>query len=124
MIYPMKPLKLVVVVMLLALFTSDAHAESKKKKLWRISGAVLGAVTIADMQSSYGRREMNPLLQSSTGRFGGQGVAIKGAIVGATLGTQWFLLKRNPQAAGYAASTNFAIAAATGAVVVRNHMLK
>ena len=95
-----------------------------RKKLWRISAAVLGAVTIADVHSSYGRREMNPLLQSSAGRFGGQGIAIKSAIIGGTLGTQWFLMKKNPQAAGYAAGTNFAIAGVTGAMVVRNHMLK
>lgn len=120
----MQLLKLVVVILLFTFFTSAANAETRKKKLWRISAAVLGAVTIADVQSSFGRREMNPLLQSSGGRFGSQGIAIKGAIVGATLGTQWLLMRKNPQVAGYAAGTNFAIAAATGAVVVRNHMLK
>lgn len=124
MIYPMKSLKLVVVILFFTFFTSGARAESKKKKLWRISAAVLGAVTVADMQSSYGRQEMNPLLQSGPQRFGGRGIAIKSAIVGATLGTQWFLLRKNPQAAGYAAGTNFAIATATGAVALRNHMLK
>jgi hypothetical protein len=109
---------------IILLISFPVQAQNKKQKLWKISAAVLGAVTIADVQSSLGRPEANPFLSSGNGRFGGQGIALKSAIVGVGLGVQWLLLKKNPSAAKYAAVTNFAVAAATGTVVVRNHMLK
>lgn len=100
---------------------SVRSATSKKQKIWRISAAVLGAITIADIQSSYGRREMNPLLQSQNGRFGSRGIALKSALVGGGLTAQWLMLRKHPDASGYAAAVNFAATAATGAVVIRNH---
>jgi hypothetical protein len=124
-----------ILLTLFSLGSSVVHAESmaissndsvrptttKKQKIWRISAAVLGAITIADIQSSYGRREMNPLLQSQNGRFGSRGIAVKSALVGGGLTAQWLLLRKHPEASGYAAAVNFAATAATGAVVVRNH---
>ena len=101
-----------------------AEAETKRQKIWKVSAAILGAVTIADMHSSIGRREANPLLVSNNGRFGARGVSIKSLIVGGGLAGQWLVLRKNPNAAGQAAAINFAISAATGAVVVRNHMVK
>ena len=120
----MRKQKLVGFLVLLGLFSAQAQAETRRGKLWRVSAAVLGAVTIADMHSSVGRREANAFLQSNDGRFAGRGVALKSLVVGATLGGQWLMLRKNPNAAGYAAGVNFAMASVTGAVVVRNHMVK
>ena len=107
------------------LFSFQAKAEGKRHgKLWRASAAVLGAVTIADMQSSIGRFEANPLLSSQNGRFSGRGMALKGLVVGGALGVQWLMIRKNPNAAPYAAGINFAAAALTGAAVVHNHMVK
>jgi len=117
--------KLLAFFLVLSLFSLNAQAEEHRHgKLWRVSVAILGAVTIADMQSSVGRMEANPLLSSSDGRFSGRGMALKGVGVGAMVGAQWLLLRKNPKAAPYAAGANFAAAALTGAVVVHNHMLK
>jgi hypothetical protein len=85
---------------------------------------MLTAVTIADMQSSVGRQEANPLLASQSGQFSGQGIALKGLLVGGVLGVQWMMLRHNPQASKYAAGANFAMTALTGAAVVHNHMIK
>lgn len=120
----MRKQKLVGLLVILGLFSAHAQAEEYHGKLWKVSAAVLGAVTIADMQSSVGRMEANPLLASSNGRFTGRGVALKGAGVGAIIGVQWLMLRRNPQATKYAAGANFAAAALTGTIVVHNHMLK
>ena len=111
-------------LVILGLFSAQAQAETKRKKIWRVSAAVLGAVTIQDMQSSMGRPEANGFLRSNDGRFAGRGIALKSAVVGAALGAQWLILRRNPNAAGYAAGVNFAAASLTGAVAVHNHMLK
>jgi prolipoprotein diacylglyceryltransferase len=79
---------------------------------------------VADVQSSFGYQEMNPLLRSREGQFRGRGIAIKGAVVGAAIGVQWLLVRKNPKAAGYAAGANFAAAAVTGAIVIRNHKIQ
>jgi hypothetical protein len=120
----MQKAKLFGFIVILGLLTAPMQAETKRRKLWRVSVAVLGAVSIADMHSSMGRRESNAFLQSSDGRFHGRGIALKSLTVGSVLGAQWFLVKKNPNAAGYAAAANFAASAFTGAVVVHNHMLK
>jgi hypothetical protein len=111
-------------VMMFGILTPEARAETRRKKIWRVSAAVLGAVTIADMQSSMGRPELNGMLRSPDGRFGSRGVALKSLVVGGAIGGQWLLLRKNPEAAGHAAGINFAMSAVTGAVVVRNRMLK
>src|SRR5438128_2320708 len=114
---------LVGVLVVLGIFTVDGRAETRGK-VWRLSSAILGAVTIADIHSSFGSNEANPLLRSSSGQFAVRGVAIKGAVVGAALGAQWLMIRKNPKAAGYAAGANFAAAAVTGAIVVRNHRIQ
>jgi hypothetical protein len=118
--------KLFALLICFMLFSLQAKAEDGKRhgKLWRVSAAVLGAVTIADMHSSVGRIEANPLLQSSNGRFSNRGIALKGLVVGGALGAQWLLIRKNPSAAPYAAGINFAAAALTGAAVAHNHMVK
>lgn len=122
----MRKKKLLGLLVILGMFSAQSQAEEyhSHNKLWRFSAAFLGAVTIADMQSSVGRQEGNPLLASQNGQFSGRGMALKGAGVGAMLGVQWLLLRRNPNAAKYAAGANFAMGALTGAVVVHNHMVK
>jgi hypothetical protein len=117
--------KLFALLFALIMFSLQAKAEEKRHgKLWRVSAAVLGAVTIADVQSSVGRMEANPLLSSQDGRFSNRGVALKGLVVGGALGAQWLLLRKNPNAAPYAAGINFVAAGLTGAAVVHNHMVK
>ena len=120
----MRTNKLVGLLVIFGLFSAQSQAQERHGKLWRISAAVLGAVTIADMQSSMGRQEANPFLASQNGQFSGRGMALKGAGVGAMLGVQWLMLRRNPQAAKYAIGANFAATALTGAIVVHNHMVK
>ena len=53
----MRKQKLLGLLVILGLFSAEAQAETRHGKLWRASAAILGAVTIADMQSSAGRRE-------------------------------------------------------------------
>src|SRR5438270_5812979 len=101
--------KLLGLFVIASLFSTQARAqEARHGKLWRVSAAVLGAITIADMQSSAGRMEGNPLLSSPNGRFSGRGMALKGVGVSAMLGAQWLMLHKNPKAAPYAAGANIA----------------
>jgi hypothetical protein len=120
----MRTKQLVLFFLIGFLATGQAEETKRHSKLWKVSAAVLASVTIADVQSSMGRYEANGLLAGRDGRFGKRGVALKGVLVGAALGTQYFMLKKNPQGSAYAATANFAAAAVTGAVVARNHMVK
>ncbi|HEY1205466.1 MAG: hypothetical protein ABSH46_05910 [Bryobacteraceae bacterium] len=69
--------------------------EKPGKKLWWASVAALAAATALDARSSWGRQELNPLLQGSNGRFNAGSVEIKSAIVGATVAFQWLALRHH-----------------------------
>jgi hypothetical protein len=123
----MRTKTLVGFLVVLGLFSAQAHAEDLPRhhsKLWKVSAAMLTAVTVADIQSSVGRQEANPFLASQNGQFNGGGIALKSLLVGGALGFQWVMLRRNPNASKYAAAANFAMTAVTGAAVVHNHMIK
>jgi hypothetical protein len=120
----MQKQKLLGMLVVLGLFTGECRAESHHGKIWALSSAILGAVTVADMQSTVGAPESNPLLRSPNGQLATRGIAIKGAVVGVAIGAQWLLIRKSPKAAGYAAGANFAAAAVTGAIVVRNHRIQ
>lgn len=49
---------------------------------WRMSQVALVAGSAIDAHSSYGKRELNPILKGSDGRFDGRSTLIKSAITG------------------------------------------
>jgi hypothetical protein len=91
------------------------------RRLWWTSVAALGAATALDIQSSWGRREINPLLRSSDGRFGGRGVAIKIGVAGIASGLQWLVVRKHPRLETPLAGTNAGLAAMFAAAAVHNH---
>jgi tellurite resistance protein TehA-like permease len=95
-------------------------AEERKRNLWKISLGVLAAASIADAGSSWNRSEANPLLQGPNGRFSGQGIALKGALAGSVVLSQWLVMRKQPRAERAAAFTNFALAGVLGAAAVHN----
>jgi hypothetical protein len=104
------------------LMTALVSAETRKQKLWRFSVGVLVAASIADVSTSWNRPEANPLLQGPGGRFGAQGVALKGALVGSVLLSQHLLMKKKPAYERAATFTNFSMAAFLGATAVHNQL--
>jgi hypothetical protein len=93
------------------------------ERLWRASVAALAVTNVMDVQSSWGKRELNPLLANGQGRFGREGVLIKLGIQGSVLAAQYLVLRRRPSAAFYRtlALINFGNASVTGSVAVRNY---
>lgn len=49
---------------------------------WRMSQVALVAGSAIDAHSSYGKRELNPILKGADGRFDGRSIMIKSAITG------------------------------------------
>ena len=89
--------------------------------IWRASVAALVASSALDAHSSWGKREMNPLLAGPDGRFGTRAVAIKSLITGAALGGQWFMLRHKPSMAKYAIIGNFGLAGIYTRVAIHNY---
>ena len=89
---------------------------------YRASLIAVGASQAADTASSWGGHELNPVL--GTGRFGGRQVGIKSAVVGSGIAAQYVAVRQYPRHRKVATVVNFALAAATTAVAVRNWRLK
>jgi hypothetical protein len=93
---------------------------ARAPRLWKASLAVLAVAAVADVVTSYGKRELNPALRSTDGRFGSRGLAIKSLVTGSALAGQWFLVRRAPESGRYAAVANFGMAGVFSAAAVHN----
>lgn len=107
--------KAAVVAAAVALMAMPAAAESLVT--WKWSAATVAASSAVDAASSWGQREMNPLLGQ---RFGWPSLAIKAGVVGGSLLAQRIILRRRPDAVRLAAGLNFGMAALHLGVASRN----
>lgn len=89
---------------------------------WKISAMLTAAAAAADAHSSWGRMELNPVLRSSNGRFGLQGIAIKSLVTGGSIGAQYILLRRNPKAEKYGVAINMLMAGIMGTAATTNRI--
>src|ERR1051325_5186887 len=97
---------------------------SSGKTLWRARIAAVVLPHVADVHSSWGKRELNSNLAGQTGVFGTRGALIKAGIVGGVCGVQYLVLRRHPSPTALyrkLAFINFADASVTGAVAIRNY---
>jgi hypothetical protein len=94
--------------------------ESRQRKFLRWSQAALVAGATADVASSWGAREGNPILRGNDGRLGSQGASIKLGMIAGGLTLQYIAFKRHPEAARSIAISNFVAASALGGLALRN----
>jgi hypothetical protein len=112
--------RIILSLILIGSFVVPVQAETKSHKLWRISAIVLASASIADASTSWNQREGNPLLRNANGQFGGKAFAIKGALVGSTLLSQYMFMKKKPEMEKVNTTVNFGAAAIFGAVAAHN----
>jgi len=93
-------------------------ADTGRKKLWKWSVGMLAAANAADAMTSIGRHELNPVL--GVGQFGPRATGLKIGISAVTIGAQYLILRRKPEAMRKAAYINFGMAGATAGVAVHN----
>jgi hypothetical protein len=95
------------------------------KTLWRVSLASLAAANAMDLQSSWGKHELNPTLSGPTGTFGGQGALIKLGLQGGLMGVEYFLTRGHPSRKLYRALSvlNFGAAGVTGGIAAHNYTI-
>jgi len=105
----------------------SAAAQSTGKPMhsstfWRAGVAALAATNAMDVQSSWGKRELNPALAGPGGALGARGALLKAAIAGGVVAMEYLALRHSPSVRlrRALAVIDFGDAALIGAVAGRN----
>jgi len=101
-----------------------AHSEARWRKRWVVSLTPLVASQSLDAASSYGMRELNPLLASSNGGFGAKAVGIKFGAAGGALVVEYLLVKKYPRSAKFFSIVNWSTAGITTGFAAHNYAIK
>ena len=104
-------------------FAQVPHAPVADQNLWLVSITSLAGANALDIHSSWGKRELNPMLAGPTGRFGREGALIKLGLHGGLLGIEYLITRGRPSGKLYRAFSflNFGISGSTTAVAMRNY---
>jgi len=103
---------------------SRAAPVDSGRNAWRRSLLPLVASQALDAGSSWGMRELNPVLANSNGRFGAQATAVKFGAVGAFIGIEYLLVKKYPRTAHVFAKLNWAGAVVTTGFAAHNFAIR
>src|SRR5438552_3649357 len=87
-------------------FASDS-VEQSSIRAWKISLAPLVASQALDATSSYGMRELNPLLADPNGGFGMKATSIKLGVTGVLVGVEYLIVKKYPRSARIISKLNW-----------------
>ena len=101
----------------------SSASNAKWHRQWAISIAPLFASQALDAASSYGMRELNPLLASPDGGFGMKATSLKFGVIGALAASEYLLVRKYPRSAKVFTIVNWATAGATSALAVHNYSL-
>lgn len=104
---------------------SRAADPSSHGLAYGVSVAALVGASAADLASSWGRPELNPVLalRGQSSRFGWQSAAVKLGITATTLLIQRTILRRRPDLRKQLTVSNFLAAGAMGGVAIRNQAI-
>ena len=98
---------------------SAADHSSHWRAVWRASQALLVAGNTADVASSWGKNEANPILHTGA-QFSYGSMAIKLSMMTSCLVAQHYIARKSPDQIPYFASANLAVAGVLGIVAWRN----
>lgn len=93
-------------------------------RAWKRSLIPLVATQSLDIASSYGMREVNPLLAGPDGQFGSKAVAIKVGTTAAIIGVEYLIVKKWPSSGKILSKVNWGTSALTGAIAAHNFAIK
>jgi hypothetical protein len=109
-------------LVLLALFpplTSAADRSSRWRAVWHIGQTLLVTGNAADIATSWGKYETNPVLRTGV-RFGYGSAAIKLGVMLGGLTMQHYVARKFPNRIPYFASADLALAGVLGIVAAHN----
>jgi hypothetical protein len=95
-------------------------ADDASYRKWKISLAPVFASQALDVASSYGMREMNPLLAGPDGRFGARGAGIKLGATAAMLGVEYLIVRRHTRVARIFSKVNWSVSIVTTGFAAHN----
>ena len=98
---------------------SAAERQSRWRTIWHLSTAVLVGANVADIASSWGKNEANPLVRTGQ-RFGYGSTAIKVGVLSGSLAVQYLMVRKAPRQMPYIASANLAVTALLAATAAHN----
>jgi hypothetical protein len=103
--------------------TTIQKASTPGKNLWRASIVTLATANVMDVQSSWGKHELNSTLSGPTGTFGRQGALIKLGFQGGLVGLEYLITRGHPTGKLYRklAFINFGATALIGGVAAHNY---
>ena len=101
----------------------DVTAPGPGRALWKASLASMAAAQAMDLHSSWGKRELNPVLADRDCKFNRQGALIKVGLQGGLMGLEYLVTRGHPSRKLYRALSviNFGAAAGTAAVAAHNY---
>lgn len=104
----------------------SAHESVQESALksWKISIAPLVASQALDAASSYGMRELNPLLASSNGGFEMKAASLKLGLTGAIVGVEYLIIRKHPRSARVISKLNWTTGIVTTGFAVHNFAIK
>ena len=98
--------------------------ENRDLYRWKLSLIPLAGSQVLDVSSSWGMRELNPVLAGSDGRFGAQAATVKLGVAGAFVGVQYLVVRKFPRTARVFTKINWAGAALTSSFAVHNYAIR
>lgn len=109
-----------ILCLVLSAFLAQAQQPTK---FWRASVVALSAANVVDIHSSWGKRELNPLMANNSGTFGARGALLKVALTGSLLGIEYLVTRRHPSSKLYRVLgfVNFGAAAGVAGVAAHNY---
>ena len=99
-------------------------ARAAALRAWKISLLPLVGSQALDASSSYGMRELNPLLASGNGGFGMKGVAIKLGVTSAVVGVEYLVIRKYPRSMRVISKLNWTTGIVTTGFAVHNYAIK
>jgi hypothetical protein len=106
------------------LTSMDPAPKTPSVASWKWSLAPLVASQALDIKSSYGMRELNPLLAGSQGQFGAQSTLLKVGATAGLIGIEYLIVKVHPASARIFTKVNWAAAALTAGFAVHNFSIR
>ncbi len=91
---------------------------------WQLSVAPVFASQALDVASSYGMRELNPMLAGSDGGFGAKGAGIKLGASAGLLGVEYVIIRKYPRSARAFTKINWSVSIVTTGFAAHNFAIR
>ena len=91
---------------------------------WKMSVVPVFASQALDVTSSYGMRELNPMLASSDGSFGAKGAGIKLGATAGLLGVEYLIVRKYPRSARALTKINWSVSIMTTGFAAHNFAIR